>query len=126
MDTGLSAMLEFPVTDRDTAAALLSGDLPVLGTPRLIAWLEAATCAAISEAQEADQTSVGTRIEVSHVAASPVGAVVVASAMLTAVEGRRLTFAVHAVDAASGDRVGEGTIQRALVGRQRFLDGLSR
>lgn len=126
MDTGLTATVEFTVSDEDTAAALLSGDLPVLGTPRLVAWLEAATCAAIGPHLSSDQTSVGTRIAVSHLAGSPVGAVVAATATLTAVDGRRLTFEVSAVDTRSGDRLGEGTVDRAVVGRERFLDGLSR
>ena len=66
--------LTFTVTEADTAIAVGSGSLPVLGTPRLLAWCEAATCAAIEAALPEGGTSVGTRITLEHLAASPVGA----------------------------------------------------
>ena len=55
-----TATLAFTVTDADTAAAVGSGDLPVLGTPRLLAWAEAATCAAVADELDEHRTSVGT------------------------------------------------------------------
>ena len=61
ISTGLSARQTFTVADDDTAAALGSGDLPVLGTPRLLAWCEATTCAALAEELTGAETSVGTR-----------------------------------------------------------------
>ena len=73
MQTGDSATLRFTVTDADTAAAVGSGDLAVLGTPRLLAWCEAATCAALADSLSAEQTSVGPRVSLEHLAASPVG-----------------------------------------------------
>jgi len=109
MDPGLTAALEFPVTEHDTAEALLSGDLPVLGTPRLLAWLEAATCAAIKDRLPAEQTSVGTRADVEHRAASGVGAVVIAWATLTHVDGRVLQFEVGATDQHTGTSSGTDT-----------------
>ncbi len=121
MDTGLTASLEFPVTGQDTAEALGSGDLPVLGTPRLLAWLEAATCAAVAESLPAGRTSVGTRVAVEHAAASVVGAIVTVQATLSAVDGRRLTFQVVATDSASGRVLGRGEITRAVVDRESFL-----
>jgi fluoroacetyl-CoA thioesterase len=124
MDIGLTAALEFLVTEQDTADALLSGDLPVLGTPRLVAWLEAATCAAIAESLPPGRTSVGTRVSVEHRAASPVGAAVTAHARLTHVDGRVLTFEVVAHDGRSGAVLGSGEITRAVVGRERFLAGV--
>lgn len=124
MDTGLTASLEFPVTGQDTAEALGSGDLPVLGTPRLLAWLEAATCAAVAESLPADRTSVGTRVAVEHTAASAVGAAVTAQATLSAVDGRMLTFQVVATDTGSGRVLGRGEITRAVVDRERFLAGV--
>jgi hypothetical protein len=69
----MEAVLRFTVTDDDTAAALGSGSLPVLATPRLLAWFEAATCAALEPSLPAGSTSVGTRVVVEHLAASPVG-----------------------------------------------------
>lgn len=114
------AQLTRTVTSDDTALAVGSGDVEVLGTPVVIAWLEAATCAALE--LEEGQTSVGTEVAVRHLAPSVVGAVVTATAELTDRAGRVVTFAVHATD---GDtRVAEGTITRAVVDRTRFLDRL--
>jgi len=124
MDTGLAAAIEFVVTGQDTAEVLGSGDLPVLGTPRLLAWLEAATCAAVSEGLPSGGTSVGTRVDVEHRAAAPVGAVVVARATLTDVDGRVLTFEVVANDRKSGAVLGVGRITRVVVDRERFLAGV--
>ena len=82
------------MTDADTAAALGSGSLPVLGTPRLLAWCEAATCAAIDPTLPAGSTSVGTRVELEHRAASPVGAEVQVTASASYVDGRLHRFTV--------------------------------
>lgn len=112
------------VSEADTAQALGSGDVPVLATPRLIQWLEAATVEAARPLLEAGQTSVGTAIRVDHVRATPVGGRVELTA--TAPEspnGRRLTFTVSAVDA-DGKQVATGEIERAIVDRARFLAGL--
>lgn len=125
MQTGDSAALEFTVTAADTAEAVGSGDLPVLGTPRLLAWLEAATCAAVADRLSGAETSVGTRVEVAHRAASPVGAVVRATATLTAVEGRTLAFDVEARDAGTDALLASGVVTRAVVDRERFLRRVS-
>ena len=88
--------IEFQVTEADTASALLSGDLPVLATPRLIAWLEAASCQAVRSRLQPGQTTVGTHVAVDHRAPSAVGASVVAHARLTVVRERTLSFEVEA------------------------------
>lgn len=102
----------------DTAVALGSGDVPVLGTPRLVALMEAAAVAGLAELLEPETTSVGTRIDIAHVASSSVGDEVVATAEVVARTDRRVTFAVTARSGAVV--VGEGTHVRALVGRDRF------
>lgn len=127
MDTGLQATLEFTVTDADTAEAVGSGDLPVLGTPRLLAWAEAATCAAVASSLDTGQTSVGTRVQLEHLAASPVGAVVRVSATLGYVDGRLVRFEVvaeHTVGDGEPKVVGHGEVTRVLVDRERFLGRL--
>jgi predicted thioesterase len=121
MQKGLTATIEFAVTEKDTAEALLSGDLAVLGTPRLLAWLEAASCAAVRDSLPWGQTSVGTRVTLEHRAASPVGAHVTAQATVTHVDGRLLKFEVVATDAHSGVVLGHGEITRVVVDRERFL-----
>jgi fluoroacetyl-CoA thioesterase len=109
------------VTDADTAAALGSGDVPVLATPRLIAWLEAATVRAAASCVETGQTTVGTAVRVEHRRATPVGGrVEITASPRHDAAGRRLTFDVQAVDG-SGDVVATGQIDRAIVDRQRFL-----
>jgi len=116
---GAVGRVELRVTDADTAQTLGSGDVPVLGTPRLLALAEAATVAATGRRIAPGLTTVGTRVELEHRAATPVGRTVVAEATLTKVDGRRLRFEVTVRDGA--DVVAEGHIERVLVDRRRFL-----
>ncbi|GAA1931051.1 hypothetical protein GCM10009737_36290 [Nocardioides lentus] len=120
----LAAERDFTVTDDDTAAAVGSGSLPVLGTPRLLAWMEAVTCAALEPVLDAARTSVGTRMEVQHSAPSPVGAVVRVSASSTYVDGRLHRFTVAATDTAGGAVVATAEITRVVVQIDRFLSRL--
>jgi fluoroacetyl-CoA thioesterase len=122
--TDLVATLTFTVADDDTAAALGSGDLPVLGTPRLLAWCEAATCAAIAPAVPAGGSSVGTRVELEHRAASAVGRVVEVSASASYVDGRLHRFTVSARHV-GGAVVATGEVTRVVVDTERFLSRLA-
>ena len=119
----MESTLVFTVTDPDTAIAVGSGSLPVLGTPRLLAWCEAATCAAIDPTLTAGSTSVGTRIELEHQAASPVGQQVEVSASSTYVDGRLHRFTVAARNV-GGKVVATGEITRVVVDTERFLSRL--
>ncbi len=119
---GLAARQTFTVTDDDTAAALGSGDLPVLGTPRLLAWCEAVTCAALATELTDDETSVGTRISLEHLAPSPVDRVVEVTGSVSHVDGRLVRFTVAATD--GGKLVGSGEVTRVVVDRSRFLGRL--
>jgi predicted thioesterase len=117
---GLSAKVELTVADADTAQALGSGDVPVLGTPRAVALAETATVLATMRSLSPGQTTVGVRVELDHRAASPIGRLVVAEATLTKVEGRSLVFDVVIRD---GETVAaQGRVWRVLVDRQRFLE----
>lgn len=115
------------VTVDDTAIALGSGDVEVLGTPRLIALLEEATCAAIRGALPAHQTSVGSQINVRHRKPSFPGAQVFAMATVTEVDGSRVTFEVSAAHAIGEgqreERIAVGTITRVVVERSAFAAG---
>jgi predicted thioesterase len=112
------------VTDADTATALGSGDVPVLATPRLIAWMEAATVTTAARFLGDGQTTVGTEIRVRHHRATPVGGGVhISAAPPPEVVGRGLTFVVQATDD-HGQVVAAGEIERVIVDRQRFLAGL--
>jgi fluoroacetyl-CoA thioesterase len=117
--------LTFTVTDADTAVALGSGSLPVLGTPRLLAWCEAATCAAIEPDLAPGETSVGTRIQLEHLAASPVGAEVEVTASTAYVDGRLHRFAVAARHTGDGKVVGSGEVTRVVVDAERFMTRIS-
>lgn len=125
METGQSATLEFEVTEADSAAALGSGDLAVLGTPRLLAWCEAATCAAIASSLGAGSTSVGTRVSLEHLAASPVGERLQVEATVAYVDGRLVRFTVAASQLSDGKVVGTGEVTRVVVDRERFLSRVS-
>jgi predicted thioesterase len=116
-----TATLTFTVTDEDTASAVGSGSLPVLGTPRLLAWLEAATCASLEPTLDAGATSVGTRVQVEHLAASAVGATVEVSASSAYVDGRLHRFTVAARDASTGKVLAAGEVTRVVVDADRFL-----
>jgi fluoroacetyl-CoA thioesterase len=118
---GLRATVRATVTDADTAAAIGSGDVPVLATPRLLALAEAAAVAAVAPHLEPGLTTVGTLVSVEHRRASPVGAEVVVDAELTVVDGRRLVFSFVARCAARDRVVGQGTVERVAVDRERFL-----
>lgn len=106
------------VAAADLATTLGSGDVEVLGTPRLVALCEEATVAAVADHVPPGMTTVGTRVEVDHLRANRPGDRVEAIATLSEVDGRRLTFTVEASDA--DGVVGRGTVIRAMVERSRF------
>ncbi|UBU12132.1 thioesterase family protein [Nonomuraea gerenzanensis] len=116
---GLRAQLLIMVEMEDTAKRIGSGDVPVLATPRLLALAEAATVRAVERHLAPGETSVGTRVELEHLAASPLGAHVQVGVELTEVDGRRLVFAFEAHD--QHTVVGKGTIERVVVDRAKFL-----
>jgi predicted thioesterase len=108
------------VTDADTAQSLGSGDVPVLGTPRVLALAEAATVAATARQLPPGVTTVGTKVDLEHRAATPVGRLVTAQATLSKAEGRTLLFEVVVRE---GERiVAQGRVERAVVDRQRFIE----
>jgi len=119
IEAGLAATLERTVGDEDTALAIGSGSLRVLATPRLLAWCEATTCEAIAPALEAEQTSVGTRVSLEHMAPSAVGAAVQLTASVVHVDGRLVRFSVAAREA--GKLVGSGEVTRVVVDAERFM-----
>jgi predicted thioesterase len=119
LEPGLAARVELTVTDADTAEVLGSGNVPVLGTPRVLALAEAATVAATTRRLLPGTTTVGTRVELRHLLPTPVGGKVVAEAILSAVDGRRLEFTVAIRD---GEQVvARGTIERVVVERDKFV-----
>ena len=118
---GTTASVSFTADDSSTAIALGSGDVPVLGTPTLVALVEQAAVAALAGALPEGATSVGTHVDVHHLAPTRVGASVVADATITAVDDRRVSFAVRVSE--EGSVVARGTHVRFVVDRKRFLEG---
>ena len=116
---GLRADFDHTVVEQDTAVALSSGDVPVLGTPRVLALAERATVAAVAGALGPGATTVGTRVELEHLAATLVGATVRVAAELERVDGRKLEFAVELRDGAR--LAARGRVTRVLVDRDAFL-----
>jgi fluoroacetyl-CoA thioesterase len=119
-EPGLTATASLVVTDGDTAAALGTGDVQVLGTPRVVRLAEEATVRALDGRLEAGSTTVGYRVQLDHLAPTAVGGRVRAEALLEAVEGRRLTFRVSVND--GHGLVAAGRITRVVVDRERFLE----
>lgn len=117
---GSTAALALTVTDRDTAVALRSGDVPVLATPRILALCEEVCCLAVESTLERGTTTVGMRAQLDHVAPVKVGSTVRAEATLEKVEGRRLVFTVSVADKAG--LVAAGKITRVVVSRDDFLE----
>lgn len=119
-----TTVLTFTVGEDDTAIAVGSGSLPVLGTPRLLAWLEAATCAALADSLPEGSTSVGTRVQLEHLGASPVGRQVEVSASQAYVDGRLHRFTVAARHVDDGKVVASGEVTRVVVDADRFMSRL--
>lgn len=115
---GLAGMAEIVVGTRDTAPHVGSGKIKVLATPVMVGLMEEAALNAVEALLPAGHQTLGTRLDVTHVAATPVGLHVTARAELVRIDGRRLTFRVWADDEL--DRIGEGTHERIIVNVERF------
>ena len=119
LEPGLQATFRYTVAEADTAAAVGSGEVPVLATPRVLALAEQATVAAVAGEIEGGATTVGIRVELEHLAPSVVGVEVEVAAVLERVTGRRLEFAVRVRD--DGRLVARGMITRVVVDSAAFL-----
>lgn len=109
------------VNKNNCAAAVQSGSLEVFATPMMLALMEEATCNAAATLLEGDETTVGTKIAVTHDKASRIGTKITAEAVLAEADGRRLVFEVSATDD-NGDTIGRGTIERFLVYSEKFMN----
>ena len=122
MEVGLKYESTVVVSPSNTAATMGSGDMYVFATPAMVALMENAAMLAVAAHLPEGSASVGTQMNTSHIKASPLGATITASAELTEVEGRKLTFAVKAWD--EKGTIGEGVHTRFVVDRERFLSKL--
>ena len=116
---GMKFRVEDVVVQENTAISAGSGTLPVFATPFMCALMEKAAWMAIAPALEEGDSSVGTKLSISHLSASPVGLKVWAESEVTAVDGKRIEFKVTAGD--EKGMIGEGTHERFIITNDRFL-----
>jgi predicted thioesterase len=119
VEVGLRGSASLVVTEADTALALRSGSVAVLGTPRLVALFEEATVAALDRRIPSGHTTVGMRVQIDHLQPTAVGGSVLADAVLERIEGRRLTFTVSASD--ERGLVAAGKVTRVVVQVDNFI-----
>jgi len=119
LELGLKGRAETTVVESNTAAAVGSGLVPVFATPYMIALMENSAVNAVTNYLEAGQGTVGTHLNVSHEAATPIGMKVWAEALLTEVDGKRLVFEVTAYDEAGV--IGRGSHERFIINTEKFL-----
>ena len=119
IEVGMKGRAETVVTKDNTAQAVGSGLVQVFATPCMIALMENAAVNAVQSQLAPDEGTVGTRLDVTHDAATPIGMKVWAEAEVTAVEGRKITFTVSAWDEA--EKIGGGTHERFIIKPERFL-----
>ena len=120
LSIGLKGLAETLVTEENTAAAMGSGLLPVFATPAMLALMEKAAADSVQPYLPEGQGTVGTRLEVSHLAATPIGLSVRAESELIAVDRRKLRFSVRAW--AGDELIGEGEHERFIIDNARFLE----
>ena len=116
---GTKGRADSVVTEERTAAVVGSGSLPVYATPMMVALIEEAAWKSVQDQLEDGQGSVGIQMDVAHLSATPLGMKVWAETEVTAVDGRKLTFAVKAYDEAG--LIGEGVHQRFVIDNEKFL-----
>ncbi len=119
LEKGLSASSSVTVVAENTAAQMGSGDLAVFATPAMVALMENAAMRAVAPHLAEGETTVGAEMNTTHLKPTGMGRVVTATAILTEVEGRKLTFTVGARD--EEGLLGEGVHVRFIVQRERFM-----
>lgn len=119
LEKGLTAVSRTTVSAENTASAMGSGDMAVFATPAMVALMENAAMLAVAGELPAGSTTVGAELCVTHVKPSGLGTEIIASAVVTEVDGRKITFTVGARDAEG--LIGEGTHVRFVVDRGQFL-----
>ena len=123
IEAGNTATIEFTTHEQATAIVLGSGDLPVLGTPKVVALIEEASVAAIDGLIPDTETTVGSHVDIDHLAPTPVGGTVIATATVVAVQGRRVDFEITVTE--DDKIVARANHVRYVVNRESFMDTLA-
>lgn len=119
LTAGLKGTAETVVSQENTAKKMGSGTLDVFATPSMVALMEEAAWKCVADALEPGMGTVGTSMQIKHVAATPLGMRVTAECELTEVDGRRLVFSVQAYDEAGV--IGTGTHERFIIAEEKFM-----
>lgn len=123
IEVGLKHEVVITVEEKDTASAFGSGSIFVLATPMMITLMENAALKAVGEVLPSGYTTVGTHLDVAHLAATPLGMEARAVAELIEIEGKRLKFRVEAFDAK--EKIGEGFHERYIVDIEKFMNRIN-
>ncbi len=119
LKVGITGESKTVVSEKNTAITHGSGSVPVFATPAMIALMENAALNSVEQCLPEGHTTVGTKLNASHIAATPVGMEVTARSELTEVDGKRLVFKVEAFDAR--EKIGEGTHERFIINKEKFM-----
>ena len=120
LQTGIKGEKSVVVEAANSAKVMKSGTLDVFATPAMVALMEQAAYTSVQHELEEGQGTVGTRMEVSHISATPLGQTVTAKSELTAIDRRKLTFSVEAYD--ENGKIGEGIHERFIVDNKSFQE----
>ena len=120
IEVGIKGQAEALVEQEDTAKIVGSGDLLVNATPCMVALMEGAAYQSVAPFLAEGESTVGTRMDVKHLSATPVGMEVRAESVVTAVDGRKITFEIHAFDEAG--EIGSAVHERVVIRAERFLE----
>ena len=120
MELGIKNEMTITVTYQLSAGAMGSGTLPVYATPAMVALMEQTAAESVESLLEEGMTSVGIRINVEHLAATPIGMQVTCKSELIEIDNRKLTFSIEAFDEVG--LIGKAYHERFIIDGQRFLD----
>ena len=123
IEIGHTATVTQVVTDANTAHTMGSGSLAVYATPSMVALMEQAACVAVEGLLEPGQTTVGIKVDIEHLAPSPVGETITATATIDAISGKKIELLVVAHD--SNGRIGQGVHHRVIVSVDKFMSKLT-
>lgn len=120
LTVGIKGTAETLVEKADTAREVGSGELLVYATPCMVAMMEGAACQSVAPYLAEGESTVGTKMNVEHISATPVGMEVRAESVVTALEGRKITFEIHVFDEAG--EIGRAVHERVIIKTDRFLE----
>lgn len=118
LEVGIKGYQEFVVADKDTAKVHKSGTLNVLATPAMVALMEETAWKSVAEDLEPGMGTVGTSLNIKHLAPTPVGMKVWCESLLNEIDGRKLVFSITVFD--ESGKVGEGIHERFIVEEEKF------